>query len=131
MKLCKRVNETLAWIGISSIWWFTAVEGTVYNEHHFLSAFKFLTWFVYIFWLFLFVADTLALSYGNAETKDEWRRTKSKSPRIVSVGISFASDFGLAMLVAAYGHWVYALMIMLQQFMEINFFNNPKEKVSD
>ena len=119
MEQSSRASTIIWWIILNLLWYVSAVEGMMNNEHHFLAVFKFFTWFLIVMWSFNVLGKHVA-----AATGQDYPIFK----RYISGYAAFVSDFGLAIIAAAYGHWVYAALIMFQDLLEQMYFYKPETK---
>ena len=111
----KRVISILSWIVANGVMWTLVVLGTIGHSHPTFLVFKFLTW------LFTIVYALLLLAQSQAESKGE----KLVIPeRGINKYVAFLSDLGAACLCAAFGHWFYGALVMVQQFMEQSVFDH-------
>jgi hypothetical protein len=113
-------KPTLVWLGLTLAWYATAILGTIYNEYHFLNIFMFVTWVLAIGWVFVYTG----LCAAKILDKDGYMPRE----RSVSAIVAFLADFGIALLMTAYGHWFYATLVMFQQVIEQLYFHKPEQK---
>lgn len=104
---------------LNALYWAAIVYGTVYNESYAMNLFKFFTWLLVVCWTVNCAAKVCA-----EQSKIDYPVQKRYIPGIVT----FMSDFGIACLAAAFGHWVYASLVMFQQAMEQLYHTKPSTR---
>lgn len=99
----------------SYVWWVLAqvaiigiVWGGVHGSTIDWNIYKFLAWFATILYCFIDLAKVLNPTQTN----------KSIPTRKIPIGLSFGSDFAIAIILAAFGHWFYATLKVIEQFAE-------------
>jgi len=120
MKQPSKAASIISWIAVDILWYGCAIEGMMNNEHHFLSIFKFITWLVVVGWILTILGKLAAAVIG---------QDYPPFKRHISAYAAFMSDFGLAVISVAYGHWFYAILIMFQDSLEqMYFYKKPETK---
>jgi hypothetical protein len=117
----KKVGRFLIWVAAQSINYILVYQGL--HEHHPMAfnVFKFLCWvFIALYMLGLV-----------AEANDPTMQGRLIKNRSVPGWLSVVSDLGIAIFLAAYGHWFYAGLVMFQQSLEIALFAEPLVKTND
>lgn len=110
----KNLKRTAAWIASTIGSWallYFAMHGVVWCW----NLFRFLAW--------LFTA-TYVLGYFMARDM----KSPEKGPRPVPSWMAALSDFSMAGLLAAYGHFAYVALMVVQQLFESAFWQEIKEQ---
>jgi hypothetical protein len=101
------------------VWYSTAIAGMAYSNVYAFNTFKFFTWFLVIMWTIIFLGTALDDKHIPMEERG--------FPGI----ISSLTDITLALIVAAFGHWFYAALIVYQQFCEVGVYHKPSERTKE
>jgi hypothetical protein len=105
--LVKKLLHFVFWAaaqgGIAILAW-NGVHGSVAQ----FNIYKFLAWFITSTYFLLLVAKAV----------DPIEMNKNIPDKKIPVWLSFLSDLGIAIILAAFGHWFYAGLKMAEQYFE-------------
>lgn len=121
----KKIGKTLGWVVSQGVMAVLMWKG-VHNNLSCFNLFKFLTWFFTLLYGFISLSKASAYISGQQDLLDEMQEKVGEHP--VGKYASFVSDLAIASTLAVFGHFFYAALLVIQQFLEQWVFEPMKKR---